>query len=55
MRGRLQGELDAKSQNSAGKSVSAVHTDIFDVITYILGERYGIEHKENRREEGKWN
>lgn len=37
------------------KGVPAFHTDVFDIIIYVLGEWYGIELKENHRKEEKWN
>ena len=37
------------------EGVPAFHTDVFDIIIYILGEWYGIEFKENHRKEERWN
>lgn len=37
------------------KGVPAFHTDVFDIIIYILGEWIGIELKENNRKQEKWN
>ncbi|TET19811.1 hypothetical protein E3J74_04910 [Candidatus Bathyarchaeota archaeon] len=37
------------------EGVPAFHTDVFDIIIYILGEWYGIELKENHRREERWN
>lgn len=37
------------------KAVPAFHTDVFDIIIYILGEWVGIELKENNRKQEKWN
>jgi len=37
------------------KAVPAFHTDVFDIIIYILGEWIGIELKENNRKQEKWN
>jgi len=37
------------------EGIPAFHTDVFDIIIYVLGKWYGIELKENHRKEEKWN
>ncbi|MDI6905415.1 MAG: hypothetical protein QMD13_08045 [Candidatus Bathyarchaeia archaeon] len=37
------------------EGIPAFHTDVFDIIIYILGRWYGIELKENHGKEEKWN